>query len=125
MGTRGLVLASLAVGLFATLPLGPGPGAADTAGLARLEARVVQEVSDWFRVFPETHTGYAPLPARLAGGLERGRPLPPGASRKLLPKGLMATLPPPPLGYARFMVGQDLVLIYRPAGLVADIARVP
>jgi hypothetical protein len=60
------------------------------------------------------------LPPGQLRRLEQGKPLPPGIARKILPPGLLATLPVYP-GYTYYAVGPDVVLIAAATGLVAGL----
>ncbi len=90
----------------------------------RLEDTVIRLVNDWYRANPTIYAGYPALPPGIARNLQRGRPLPPGIAKRFLPAGLNAILPPPPAGYGRFMIGDDLVLIELSSGLISDLAQI-
>lgn len=90
----------------------------------RLDDTVIRVVNDWFHANPQLHGSYAALPPGIARNLQRGKPLPPGIAKRFLPDGLAAVLPPPPDGYGRFIVGDDLVLIELSSGLITDIADI-
>jgi hypothetical protein len=90
----------------------------------RLDDTVIRIVNDWYRANPVVFAGYPALPPGIARNLARGKPLPPGIAKQFLPAGLEAMLPPPPAGYGRFIIGDDLVLIELNSGLIADIAQI-
>jgi len=90
----------------------------------RFDDTVIRLVNDWYRANPTIYAGYPSLPPGIARNLERGKPLPPGIAKRFLPNGLNALLPPPPNGYGRFMIGDDLVLIELSSGLISDMAEI-
>jgi hypothetical protein len=95
------------------------------AGLTvRFDDTVIRLVNDWYQANPVVYAGYPALPPGIARNLERGKPLPPGIAKRFLPSGLDAILPPPPDGYGRFMIGDDLVLIELSSGLISDMAQI-
>ena len=113
-------------------PHGFAPGGNDVgpqveispAGLtARLGDTVISIVNDWYQANPTVLAGYRALPPGIAMNLARGKPLPPGIARQVLPSGLQAALPPPQAGYGRFIVGDDLVLVELSSGLIADVVN--
>ena len=63
------------------------------------------------------------LPPGLERQLERNGRLPPGLEGRALPEELERTLPPPPKGAERVVVGSDVVLVERAGGLILDIMR--
>ena len=64
-------------------------------------------------------TGYKALPPGMRKRLARGKPLPPGIAKQVLPAPLLSQLPRHP-GYEWRAVGADLVLVAA-SGLIADI----
>jgi hypothetical protein len=64
--------------------------------------------------------GYAGLPPGIRKNLERGKPLPPGIAKKLVPAPVLARLPVHP-GYTWYSVGSDLVLVAAATMVVADV----
>jgi hypothetical protein len=63
------------------------------------------------------------LPPGIQRRLDRGGTLPPGIARQGLPPGLAGQLPAPPSGYARQIVGADVVLVAIATGIIMDIIR--
>jgi Ni/Co efflux regulator RcnB len=63
------------------------------------------------------------LPPGIQRRVERGGTLPPGIARQYLPQDLSRQLPALPSGYARQIVGGDVVLVAIATGLVMDIIR--
>jgi len=61
------------------------------------------------------------LPPGIAKKLERGGTMPPGIAKQVLPSSLEKKLPPPPVGYERTIVGNDVVLVQIDTGRIADI----
>ena len=61
------------------------------------------------------------LPPGLQKRLDRGDPLPPGLAKRALPADLAQRLPKLPAGYARYLVGPDVVLVDTRRDLVVDI----
>lgn len=90
---------------------------------ARFDDVVISLVNDWYRANPQTLASYSALPPGIAMNLARGKPLPPGIAKRMLPTGLQASLPAPPTGYGRFIVGDDLVLLELSSGLIADVVN--
>jgi Ni/Co efflux regulator RcnB len=64
--------------------------------------------------------GQQALPPGIRKNLARGKPLPPGIAKKMLPTPYLSRLPVYP-GYEWGMVGSDLVLIQAASGLIADV----
>ncbi|MFP3943208.1 MAG: hypothetical protein ACLFWF_04910, partial [Alphaproteobacteria bacterium] len=69
---------------------------------------------------PRARRGYRPLPPGIRKNLRRGKPLPPGIAKQYLPERLEERLPPLPGGYARFVVGDTLVIV-DDHGIVVDL----
>jgi Ni/Co efflux regulator RcnB len=63
---------------------------------------------------------WSALPPGIAKNYARGKPLPPGIAKKVLPWGLASRLPPR-VGYRYYQVGRDVVLIDTATLLVVDI----
>ncbi len=63
------------------------------------------------------------LPPGIQRRLERGGTLPPGIARQVLPPDLTRQLPLLPSGYARQIVGNDVLLVAIGTGLILDIIR--
>jgi Ni/Co efflux regulator RcnB len=61
------------------------------------------------------------LPPGIQKKLARGGSLPPGIAKQYLPEGLVNQLPPPPHGYERRIVGNDVLLVSIDTGVIADI----
>ena len=61
------------------------------------------------------------LPPGIQKKLARGGTLPPGIAKQYLPDGLVKQLPPPPQGYERRIVGNDVLLVSIDTGVIADI----
>ena len=61
------------------------------------------------------------LPPGIAKKLERGGTMPPGIAKQFLPDGLEKQLPPPPRGFERTIVGNDVLLVEIDTGKIADI----
>ena len=61
------------------------------------------------------------LPPGIKKKLERGGTMPPGIAKRNLPDDLDHQLPPPPHGYERTIVGNDVVLVDIDTGKIADI----
>lgn len=60
------------------------------------------------------------LPGNLAREFARGRPLPRGVETAMLPRALLAKLPPR-RGYDYMRVGDDVALVQRSTRLVVDV----
>ena len=66
------------------------------------------------------YTGYASLPPGIRKNLGRGKPLPPGIAKKVVPAPMLAQLPTYP-GYEWTISGTDLLLVTIGAAIVAEI----
>lgn len=66
------------------------------------------------------HTGYSALPPGIRKNLARGKPLPPGIAKKVVPAPVLARLPVYP-GYEWRIYGSDLVLVALATAIVADV----
>lgn len=104
--------------------VGPAISVSPAGVSVRLDDTVIRVVNDFYQTNPSVFAGYASLPPGIARNLARGKPLPPGIARQFLPAQLDAILPPPPAGYGRFVIGEDLVLIELSSGLISDMARI-
>ncbi|WP_437374620.1 anti-virulence regulator CigR family protein [Inquilinus limosus] len=60
------------------------------------------------------------LPPGTARNLARGKPLPPGIAKRILPPDLLARLPRYD-GYEYCMIGSDIVLAAIATGIILDI----
>ncbi|MBV7481840.1 anti-virulence regulator CigR family protein [Bordetella sp. BOR01] len=65
-------------------------------------------------------TGYSSLPPGIRKNLARGKPLPPGIAKKMVPRSMLARLPVHP-GYEWRMAGSDLILVAIGTAIVADV----
>ncbi|MFJ1300936.1 anti-virulence regulator CigR family protein [Pseudomonadota bacterium AL_CKDN230030165-1A_HGKHYDSX7] len=65
-------------------------------------------------------TGMAGLPPGIQKNLARGKPLPPGIAKKMVPAGMLAHLPVYP-GYEWRIAGSDLILVAIAGGIIADV----
>lgn len=61
------------------------------------------------------------LPPGIQKKLERGGTMPPGIAKNYLPNDLVSQLPPPPHGYDREIVGNDVLLVNKATGYIADV----
>lgn len=61
------------------------------------------------------------LPPGLQKRLDRGEALPPGLAKRTLPADLERRMPKLPVGYTRYVVGPDLVLVDTRRDIVIDI----
>ena len=61
------------------------------------------------------------LPPGIQQKLARGGVLPPGIAKRNLPNDLNRQLAPPPDGYERLVVGNDVILAEINTGIIADI----
>lgn len=64
--------------------------------------------------------GYSSLPPGIRKNLARGKPIPPGIAKKVVPSSLLGRLPRHP-GYEWRMAGTDLILISVATAVIADI----
>ncbi|SRR5690554_1412251 len=65
-------------------------------------------------------SGYSTLPPGIRKNLARGKPIPPGIAKKMVPSSLLGRLPRHP-GYEWRVAGTDLILISVATAVVADI----
>lgn len=63
---------------------------------------------------------YGTLPPGIRKNLARGKPLPPGIAKKMLPESFLARLPHHP-GYEWRAAGADLILVSVATAVIADI----
>ena len=61
------------------------------------------------------------LPPGIAKNLQRGKPLPPGIAKQVLPSGLIAQLPPPPKGFERIEVAGKVLLVEIATQVIHDV----
>lgn len=118
-----IAAASLALALMAAPALADpgGSRAVEAASPARGTGAMVispperELIQTYFNAYPAGPH----LPPGIRKNLARGKPLPPGISRKL-PEPLAARLPRHP-GYAYQMAGADVVLVEIATGLITDM----
>ncbi len=67
-------------------------------------------------------TGYSNLPPGIQKNLLRGKPLPPGIARKLVPNNMLGRLPVHP-GYEWRVAGASLILVSLASNTVADVLQ--
>jgi Ni/Co efflux regulator RcnB len=65
-------------------------------------------------------SGYSSLPPGIRKNLARGKPLPPGIAKKMVPTPMLARLPVYP-GYEWQVAGTDLILVAVATAVVADV----
>ena len=65
-------------------------------------------------------TGYGSLPPGIRKNLARGKPMPPGIAKKMVPGAMLARLPVHP-GYEWRVAGSDLILVAIATSVVADV----
>ena len=65
-------------------------------------------------------TGYGSLPPGIRKNLARGKPMPPGIAKKMVPGAMLARLPVHP-GYEWRVAGSDLILVAIATAVVADV----
>lgn len=78
-------------------------------------------IVDFYGRHPGMRKKYKPLPPGIRKNLAVGKPLPPGLAKEALPEELELSLPPLREGYARFVVGDTLVVVEVGSGVVIDI----
>jgi len=61
------------------------------------------------------------LPPGIDKNLARGKPLPPGIAKQVLPQQLIAMLPPPPHGFDRIIVDGKVLLVDAATRVIHDI----
>lgn len=101
--------------------------AADVAVSAAFSKGEVSVIADWYQDHPvNTARGKDKkkpkgLPPGIARNLARGKALPPGIAKQMLPRGLMALLPPPPHGFERIIVDGRVLLVEVATHVIHDI----
>ncbi len=65
--------------------------------------------------------GLGALPPGIAKNLERGKPLPPGIAKQVLPSALVNTLPREPEGYERIIVAGKILLVEIATQVIVDV----
>ncbi len=61
------------------------------------------------------------LPPGIDRNLERGKPLPPGIAKQVLPAALLSTLPPAPAGHERIIVAGKILLVAIATHVIVDV----
>ena len=98
---------------------GSGQGSSPKGGAASVSVSVSWEEARGLAV-AQGYTGYAALPPGIRKNLARGKPLPPGIAKKVVPAPLLAQLPAYP-GYEWLISGADLVLVAIGTAIVAEV----
>ena len=98
---------------------GSGRGSSPKGGVASVSVSVSWEEARGLAV-AQGYTGYAALPPGIRKNLARGKPLPPGIAKKVVPAPLLAQLPAYP-GYEWLISGADLVLVAIGTAIVAEV----
>lgn len=65
--------------------------------------------------------GHRALPPGIEKNLARGKPLPPGIAKQVLPADLIKVLPAVPRGYERIIVGSKILLVEVATQVIHDI----
>ncbi len=76
-------------------------------------------ISNYFR---RNNVATSSLPPGIAKNLARGKPMPPGIAKRDLPNGLTSQLPIRD-GWNRFLVGNDVLLVDKQTGTIADVIK--
>lgn len=112
------------------LPSAPAAWAQDSVAQRVFSALERQLILDYYARAAAGGTGRGHgrgrgggLPPGIQRRLERGGTLPPGIARQVLPPDLSRQLPFLPSGYARQIVGNDVLLVAIGTGLILDIIR--
>lgn len=120
----------LMAGLGMVLLAGPGIGDDDQGPYFTDEQR--QIIREYFGEHPrdpesyrdeERRPGKPPkrIPPGIAMNLERGKPLPPGIAKQVLPMDLHRRLPPLPNGYERVIVGDRVLIVETATQAIRDV----
>lgn len=96
---------------------GAGDGVDLQAGVV-FDAAEREVIVEFFRGQPST--GMEALPPGIRRRLARGKPLPPGIAKQVLPAGLEQRLPVRD-GYQRVQVGVDVLLVEVATGIIHDV----
>ena len=65
--------------------------------------------------------GLSALPPGIAKNLTRGKPMPPGIAKQVLPTALQSSLPPAPDGYERIIVAGKILLVAIATQVIVDV----
>ena len=65
--------------------------------------------------------GLSALPPGIARNLARGKPLPPGIAKQVLPAALRSVLPPAPTGHERIIVAGKILLVAIATQVIVDV----
>ncbi len=65
--------------------------------------------------------GLSALPPGIAKNLTRGKPMPPGIAKQVLPTALQSLLPPAPDGYERIIVAGKILLVAIATQVIVDV----
>ena len=76
-------------------------------------------IGGWFRERPSGNV--KALPPGIRKNLARGKPLPPGIAKQVLPTGLIDRLPPPPHGYERVSLAGKILLVEIATQVIHDV----
>ena len=137
MMNRNVLRVAFAVAALAGA-MGCGVASAQVSGTVRIDApgasakftfgeKEIVAIREYYAVQPQAQPGGGkhkkekPLPPGLQKKLDRGEPLPPGIAKRSLPADLDRRLAKLPAGYARYVVGSDVVLVDVKTNAVLDI----
>ena len=119
-----VALLTLSMGALADPPAGKGHGKVHSDNPATDSESLIHasiSVTEARRIALEyRQTGYTALPPGIRKNLARGKPLPPGIARKMVPSPVLTRLPRYE-GYEWSVAGSDLVLIAIATGVIADV----
>ena len=90
--------------------------ARNRAGSPGFTSREEKIIRDYFAAYPADTAGVGEAPQPV-----KGKRLPPGADGRALPRDLAIRLKPPPRGYQRLIVDNDVVIVATRGGAIADV----
>jgi Ni/Co efflux regulator RcnB len=106
-------------------------GAAEFAVSATFSPQEIQVITRYYHAVvqpaPQLGQGHgrghgaSGLPRGIAKNLARGKTMPPGIAKRLLPVALAERLPPPPDGYERVVVAGKILLVEIATQVVHDV----
>lgn len=102
--------------------------AADASVSAAFSKGEINIIAQWYSEHPGTSVRGGGgkkkpkgVPPGIARNLARGKPLPPGIAKQVLPQGLIALLPPAPRGFERIVVDGRVLLVEVATRVIHDI----
>lgn len=99
----------------------PAAPATTYLGISAADAQIIREYYRSRQAARTRGRGNAGLPPGIAKNLARGKPLPPGIARQVMPAELSARLRPLPNGYQYMVVAGKILLIETATRVIHDV----